>query len=275
MSAICEKCGKPIESKFGTGRFCSRACANSRTRSKESKQKTSESLKGHGMNFEQYVDGTKELYLQGIVPRKRLKYYSIDMVYGIDFVTCPYCQLRVSHLQQKHLITHQKTKADVLREFGDNYLMVCENVSKKKSAASYDVQHKLLTEHKHIGWQSRNMRSYAEQFWCKILETYDIKYQTEYVVHKRDLGVDDSSNYFLDFLIDGYIDLEIDGKQHLYEDRAESDRKRDELISNHGFLIYRIPWVNPTNDYNKAIVKQQIDDFLSWYKTMKTERNNL
>lgn len=39
MSSIkfCEKCGKEISVVFGSGRFCSRACANARVRTKESK----------------------------------------------------------------------------------------------------------------------------------------------------------------------------------------------------------------------------------------------
>lgn len=40
----CEKCGKIMTEKYGSGRFCSRACANSHTRTEESKEKTSKSL---------------------------------------------------------------------------------------------------------------------------------------------------------------------------------------------------------------------------------------
>ena len=39
MSYICEKCGKITEEKFGSGRFCSRACANTRTHSIETKER--------------------------------------------------------------------------------------------------------------------------------------------------------------------------------------------------------------------------------------------
>lgn len=41
----CENCGKIMTEKFGSGRFCSRSCANSHKRSNESRKKTSESLK--------------------------------------------------------------------------------------------------------------------------------------------------------------------------------------------------------------------------------------
>lgn len=41
MSYICERCGKVVEDsdKFGSGRFCSRSCANARERTPEVKEK--------------------------------------------------------------------------------------------------------------------------------------------------------------------------------------------------------------------------------------------
>ena len=38
---ICEKCGKEHDGSFGSGRFCSRACANSRIRTEELKRRLS------------------------------------------------------------------------------------------------------------------------------------------------------------------------------------------------------------------------------------------
>lgn len=40
----CEKCGKVMTEKFGSGRFCSRSCANSRERDIETKNKISKSI---------------------------------------------------------------------------------------------------------------------------------------------------------------------------------------------------------------------------------------
>lgn len=42
--AICEKCGKTHDGTFGSGRFCSRSCANSRVRTTEIKQKIRRSV---------------------------------------------------------------------------------------------------------------------------------------------------------------------------------------------------------------------------------------
>lgn len=46
MSYICERCGKLVEDedKFGSGRFCSKACANSHNHSEETKAKISASI---------------------------------------------------------------------------------------------------------------------------------------------------------------------------------------------------------------------------------------
>lgn len=53
MSYICERCGKVVEDteKFGSGRFCSRACANARERSAEVKEKISKGLKKETVCF--------------------------------------------------------------------------------------------------------------------------------------------------------------------------------------------------------------------------------
>ena len=40
----CERCGKQVEVKFGSGRFCSRACANTRAHTDETKEKIRQTL---------------------------------------------------------------------------------------------------------------------------------------------------------------------------------------------------------------------------------------
>jgi hypothetical protein len=40
----CKKCGKGHDGSFGSGKFCSRACANSRIRTEETKKKISEGV---------------------------------------------------------------------------------------------------------------------------------------------------------------------------------------------------------------------------------------
>ena len=90
----CEKCGKVMIEKFGSGRFCSKSCANGHKKSDESKIKVSESLRGYKLSEKQiqellkpkihkpkYVykgpqlpELQKEKLEPGFFPRDRLSY---------------------------------------------------------------------------------------------------------------------------------------------------------------------------------------------------------
>lgn len=48
---ICEKCGKLVIEKFGSGRFCSRKCANSHIQTKEQNERRSIKLKNNPAGF--------------------------------------------------------------------------------------------------------------------------------------------------------------------------------------------------------------------------------
>jgi hypothetical protein len=62
----CEKCGKEHDGSFGSGRFCSRKCANSRIRTLEIKEKISkgvkrsEKFKGHMISLYGHCDFDKK-----------------------------------------------------------------------------------------------------------------------------------------------------------------------------------------------------------------------
>lgn len=114
----------------------------------------------------------------------------------------------------------------------------------------------------HKGWQSRTITSYAENFWITVLTNNQIEYKREVPVWHG------SANYFLDFVIEKngkFIDLEIDGKQHTYQDRAKSDAIRDLFISKQGYLVYRIPWNEISSEVGKLEMQNKIDAFLEFY----------
>lgn len=106
----------------------------------------------------------------------------------------------------------------------------------------------------HKGWTTRNIKSYAEQFFETVLNNNKIKYNREKKVGK----------YFLDFVI-GNIDLEIDGKQHKYKDRKESDTIRDEFLRKQGYFVYRIAWNEIKTNDGKQMMKDKIELFLDFY----------
>ena len=96
----------------------------------------------------------------------------------------------------------------------------------------------------------------------KILDNYKISYIRE-----------DNTNgkYFLDFFIkknNKLIDLEIDGKQHRYEDIKIHDQERDEDLKMKGYIIYRIPWNTINTNDGKERMTKKIEDFILFYNSL-------
>lgn len=79
-----------------------------------------------------------------------------------------------------------------------------------------------------------NGPSYAEKYWAEILEKEKIQHIKEHRV----------AAYSLDFaILDSKIDLEIDGDQHYLDPRIiESDKRRNEYLTNEGWTIIRVRW---------------------------------
>lgn len=99
----------------------------------------------------------------------------------------------------------------------------------------------------------------------KVLENNNIKFEgPNYVVRKKDIGIDEPSCYFLDFKI-GMVDLEIDGSQHWqYDERVESDKLRDQRLTNAGYIVYRIKWKSINTEKGKQYIKDEIDKLLKF-----------
>lgn len=97
-----------------------------------------------------------------------------------------------------------------------------------------------------FGWRKRTKfeMSYPEKIANSILENSGVKYEYEYPMHP----------YFIDFaLIDYRIAIEIDGQQHLLPERIEKDIKKDALLNNNGWKVYRIKY--PSQNIKESIVE--------------------
>lgn len=168
----------------------------------------------------------------------------------------------------------KQTKSKARKEF--KYLLETDEqfakeyrdkVHKNRSNASKRNVLKRIENGTFVGWKSRKKESYAETFWREVLDKNNISYIKEYKILKKDLDPSLKSFYFLDFYIEVNnfkVDLEIDGKQHNYPERQESDKVRDFLLKSNDFIVYRIPWVNPKNDMNKKIVNRQINNLINF-----------
>jgi len=101
-----------------------------------------------------------------------------------------------------------------------------------------------------VGWSTRTKEpSYPEKYFIELLNNEKISFIRELRVGK----------WFIDFaLIDYKIALEIDGKQHEYDDRKKSDLEKDEFLKIENWFVFRIKWFNPINEVNKEKLYSQI-----------------
>lgn len=214
---ICENCGKEHDGSYGSGRFCSCKCARSFS-SKVNRKETNDKIS------------------QTLLKRRTFCNFKTDF-------TIRYCVDCGKQLSFKN-----KT----------GYCHSCHpkhtNSKPEYRERQKQIRLKMVADGTHKGWSTRNIKSYAEQFWETVLDNNHICYEREKRVGK----------YFLDFVI-GNIDLEIDGKQHNYEDRRQHDILRDEFLTNEGYIVYRIPWNEINSEHGSQLMKEKIDSFLEFY----------
>lgn len=225
----CQNCGKPVFEKFGSGKFCSRACANSRKFSSETNEKRSVSNK---RAFEENPELRK-------ICSDTAKKLNASRDYSL--------------MKGRHLSEEAKAKISAAR--------VGKKLSEETKQKCRESQLERVRNGTHKGWQSRNIISFAENFFIKVLanELPNASY-----IREKHFG-----KYFLDFFFeDKMLDLEIDGKQHLYKERAESDKKRDEFLKENNVTVYRIPWNEINSDSGKKEMKEKIKLFINFYNNL-------
>lgn len=223
-SPKCECCGKVMNERFGSGRFCSRVCANTRAHSDSTRQKIKVSL-----------DKTWSIKQATVIPKR----------------VCCVCHTKITN--------SNKTG------FCQNCLRHSPEGLAKLSECRKQTYETCKANGTHKGWQSRNITSYAEKFWQQVLDNNNFTYEREFLVTCN------NTHYFLDFKLvkgDKIIDLEIDGKQHTYADRAEADVIRDNNLQSLGYIIYRISWNEINSVVGNALMKSKIDDFLDFYNSL-------
>lgn len=197
-----------------------------------------------------------------------------------------YCSYSCSHKSRKH---SEETKSKIAKALTKNpafYKKTCEFCHKefecKKEKTRFcsgtccrkfiwtvpgykekivrSIQ-KRIDDGTHIGWKSRASKSpsYAERFFIKVLQNNKIEFVREFPC----------CGYFIDFAIANKagkkIALEIDGKQHLFSERAASDKLKDEALSKDGWVIHRIPWKSLNNETNRIYMKEKILEFVNLY----------
>ena len=219
----CENCNKKHDGSYGSGRFCSKHCSHSfctKNKRKEINKKVSSTMTGRKM-----YDHPEKVIL-----------------------TCEYCS------KEFEVTWKYRNQQCCSKKCSSKYKGTDIEYRKKLS----DAMKRRVELGIHSGWQSRSKLkpSYAEQFFMKVLDNNDIKYQHELRCDK----------YFIDFAIeDKRIALEIDGKQHNMPNRVKTDKQKDKVLKENGWLVHRIKWKSINNDTGKKYIKEEIDKFIQFY----------
>lgn len=165
-------------------------------------------------------------------------------------LTCKFCGY-TNYITKAGMTLHQK----YCKLNPDKIICIGHPVSDATKNKISNGMHIAVLEGRNKGWKTRNIKSYPEKFFEKVLNNNHIHFEREKKVGK----------YFLDFVI-GTIDLEIDGKQHKYPERVKSDLERDKFLRSEGYFVYRIAWNEINSENGKEIMKGKIDlllDFLN------------
>ena len=225
---ICKNCSEPLPYNKRYNTFCNSSCAG---------------IYNNKNRDTGYI--TKEF-------RENAREKALSEKHKKD-IFCPVCNKPLTRQQKwrKRTYCSNKCRASCISEETN------EKIRQNKLESVRNGTHK--------GWTSRNVISYPEKFFIEVLKNNKLEYKQNFVISKRDLGLNDVSNYFLDFYFeDKKIDLEIDGKQHSYKDRKEKDIVRDKLLEDVGIKVYRIKWKNPINEDNKEYLEKEIQKFLNY-----------
>ena len=122
-----------------------------------------------------------------------------------------------------------------------------------------------MKEHpEQTAWRKKNM-SYPEKCFKKILE--DNGLDKKYLIY-REYSV---FPYFIDYaFVNEKLAVEIDGSQHLEEDRKNRDEKKDALLLSKGWKILRIAANEVTHDGTKALkaVLDMLEEPIVQYDTV-------
>jgi len=86
----CIKCSNEHDGSFGSGKYCSRACANSRVRTEETKKKISEGVKAS----EQFVKGSKQRYVDYKELGNKLKEVANTKILKAEYDSLSYERLK-------------------------------------------------------------------------------------------------------------------------------------------------------------------------------------
>lgn len=98
----CIKCNNEHDGSFGSGKYCSRACANSRVRTEETKKRISEGVKAS----EKFAKGNQKRFVDYKELGKKLKQIADNKILEAEYDTLTYDRLK------KRIVLEQNQKCN-------------------------------------------------------------------------------------------------------------------------------------------------------------------
>lgn len=190
--------------------------------------------------YDKYIEEIKKDYASGV-----LTIQEINEKYGIK-----------SHCFVSGVIGKEKrNRSDINR------------LARKKHPESYkrteatkqklrEARYRFLEEHpEETAWRKRNKPSYPEKCFISFLK--EKRYDTKYYI-EREYPV---FPYYIDFaFVNEKLAVEIDGSQHLEENRKEKDLKKDSVLLSNGWKILRITEKIVKTDWD--IIEKKLNELL-------------
>lgn len=173
---------------------------------------------------------------------------------------CGDCRLKYNSKKLPYKVPCKKCGKLVSSKNKTGMCKTCISKDEKYKEKLRKIQLELVKNGEHQGWKTRKglEPSYPEKYFIDLLNNESISFERE----------EKAGKYFVDFFLSKNVVLEIDGKQHEYDDRKESDIKKDYFLRKNGYHVYRIKWKTPINEKNKKSLYSQIDNFITWYYEM-------
>lgn len=218
----CEACGKIMSEKYGSGRFCCRACAHHRVLSEECREKIRQSLIITNQSNKTII--------------KNNKCYRV----------CKYCN-------KEFIVPHKATG----KLAGNKYCSEECKILGRHNAISTGVK-KSFEEGRNVGFIPRDKPSKLEDFWQRVLTSKNIPFEFNYTVTHTPTAICKGTWFSLDFYIQKdniKIDFEVDGKQHTYKDRVIFDKERDKILTDLGYIVFRLSW----KKFDSEILTSQVN----------------
>ena len=121
---------------------------------------------------------------------------------------------------------------------------------------------KKATKEQRNGWKcgDSHIQNRYEKFTAQFLSQHGVDFKSEVTIPQSIFGKK-GSYYQFDFLIEGRIDLEIDGSVHLNLNQQEHDKERDSYVQQK-YQIYRIQHQN-----SLELLKSELDKFVNMLRT--------